>query len=349
MLSVATWAYAAGLMISEPGWHAPAGCPTQSEVDALLLEEHADVDPEVVASSSVNAVVTRLDDGSWQVSVRVETGSAQVRRVLRLDSCEAAAEATALVYGLALGDAMPTEERNPPPPIAPETLIPPPDGPAPETPTAPSAPKEPPVDVAPTLTMGPRPAAPTEGTRDRRPWSGYRGAASIGVGLRAAALPRATLALLAGGEVRVGPLRFGSTVDYGFARSFEVPQTDAGGDLSTLVASLSVGVPLEWNAIWTPSVAVRGGGVFGQGRGGDAHRQRWVPWWLLAVGLDASWPPRSRWAVRVGASLEVPLVSHTFTFDSALLGKTGPAGVRAWLGPLIRFGKSPASGSAPTR
>lgn len=331
--SLATWGYAVGLVVAEPGWQAPQGCPSQAEVEALLREAHADVPPEVVASSSVDAVVSRSDDGSWQVSVSVETGSAQVHRVLQLDSCEAAAEATALVYGLALGDAVPTEDDPPP---QPEALVPAPDvGDAQAEPDPPSPEVEPlPPADSPPLGVSEQP----EVEERRRVSPRYRGAAFAGVGLRAAALPGITLAVLAGAEARLGPLRIGTSVDYGFARRFEVPQTDARGDLSMLVASLSVGVPLEWKAMWTPSIAVRGGGILGQGGGGDTRRDRWVPWWLLAVGLDASWPPRSRWALRGGASLEVPLVSHTFSFDTAVLASTASVGVRAWLGPLIRFG-----------
>lgn len=335
MPSLATWGYVAGIAVAQPDWHAPPGCPTQAEVEALLREEHADVPDEVVEASSVDAVVSQLDDGSWQVSVSVETESARVHRVLHLDSCEAAAEATALVYGLALGDAVPTKDAAPPPP---EAFVPSPDASDSQLNSQETATEERPAEEAPTPSSDPVPRAGPSPEEDPTAASSYRGAAFVGVGLRAVTLPRLTLAVLAGGEARVGPLRIGAAVDYGFSRRFEVPQTDASGELSTLVGSLSVGVPLEWKALWTPSLAMRAGGILGRGRGGDARRQRWVPWWLLAVGLDASWPPRSRWAVRAGASLEVPLVSHSFTFDTAVLANTAAVGVRAWVGPLVRFG-----------
>ncbi|MBV1859278.1 MAG: hypothetical protein KUG77_12760 [Nannocystaceae bacterium] len=347
MLAATICAYVTALLLAEPSWQAPAGCPTQSEVDQLLREENAGVPAEVIASCSVDAVVSRLDDGAWQVSVLVDTGSAQVRRVLRLDSCEAAAEATALVYGLALGNAVATQDTPPTSPVEPTAFVPPPEaseqeeteGPRTDRPDEP-VPSEvgPNAEVSITSVHQPPPRVDTQG---RGPFSKprYRGAALAGVGLSAATLPGVTLAVSAGGDVRLGPLRVGSSLEYAFARQYEVLQGTAAGDLSTLVASLSVGVPLEWKAVWTPSTAVRGGRILGQGRGGDTRRRQWVPWWLLAIGLDASWPPRSRWALRVGASLEVPLVSHTFKFDSAVLTNTAPVGVRAWLGPLIRFGQ----------
>lgn len=313
----------------------------------MLGEEHGDVPPEVVASSSVQADVSRGADQTWRVSVVVDTSSGQMHREFQLDSCEAAAEATALVYGLALtqtvesGDAPAVPDDDAPQ----QGLVPVPEQAAPNT-NAQDAPalvseelrqgdeSTPLESVGSPSSRRRSPSDPAAGTW-KRPG---RGALFVGGGLRAFAIPRATVMVLAGGELQLGPVRLGAGADYAFVRRFGVPQTDARGELSTLLGSVTVGFPVPWPVVVTPNLAIRGGAVYGEGHGGTTSNRRWEPWWLVAVGVDATWPPRSRWAVRASASAEVPLVRHIFTFDGRALTTTGAVGLRARLGPVVRFG-----------
>jgi len=345
--SVGSVAIALSIFASPPMWSAPEGCPTQQKVEAMLGEEHRDVPPEVVASSSVQADVSRGEDHTWRVSVVVQTSSGRMHREFQLDSCEAAAEATALVYGLALTQTVESDAASTQPAGgAPQHgLVPAPEASAPKsgpgrTPTLGSEETHPEHEIPPLesdrVPGSSRHAAPVPAAQAaNRP---RRGAVFVGTGLRALAIPRATVMVLAGGELRLGPFRIGAGADYAFVRRFDVPQMDARGELSTLLGSLTVGFPVPWPVVVTPNLAVRGGAVYGQGHGGSTSNQRWKPWWLVAVGVDASWPPRSRWAVRAAASFEVPLVRHVFTFGESTLATTGRVGLRAWVGPLVRFG-----------
>lgn len=347
MSSFASAAFAVSIFAAPATWNAPEGCPTLAEVEAMLGEEQRDVPPEVVASSSVQADVSRSEDQAWRVSVVVDTRSGRMRREFQLDSCEAAAEATALVYGLALTqtvesdgasavpgggepqpglvpvpeDVAPKGDAGDVSGLGPDEIVQDREGSPPESATTPTQP-------------GRETLVPASGTRRRS----RRGALFVGAGLRALAIPRATVMVLAGGELQLGPLRIGAAADYALVRRFGVPQTDARGELSTLLGSVTVGFPVPWPVVVTPNLAIRGGAVYGEGHGGTTSNRGWEPWWLVAVGVDATWPPRSRWAVRASASAEVPLVRHIFTFDGRALTTTRAVGLRAWLGPVVRFG-----------
>src|SRR5688500_16178642 len=74
-------------------WSAPAGCPTEAEVAALL---------EVQEGMETSAGVTENGDGTWHVAIEIRRGEDVLEREIELDSCAAAAEAVALVYALAL-------------------------------------------------------------------------------------------------------------------------------------------------------------------------------------------------------------------------------------------------------
>ena len=93
-------------------WIAPPECPAHDEV---LLE----ITPSLRGSStsgtqvSARAQVTRDDRGGWHADLDVTAGAAHSARTLDADSCNAIAQATALIIALVLTRQTPTESIAP--------------------------------------------------------------------------------------------------------------------------------------------------------------------------------------------------------------------------------------------
>ena len=77
-------------------WSAPEGCPSEARVVARVTEN-------VGAATSplrVRATATRSADGKWHVRVEEVRDGEHGERELEAESCDAAAEATALIVSL---------------------------------------------------------------------------------------------------------------------------------------------------------------------------------------------------------------------------------------------------------
>ncbi|MGH1345645.1 MAG: hypothetical protein ACRBN8_29035 [Nannocystales bacterium] len=313
-----------------PLWRAPAGCPSQAEVEALLAEEAED-SSEASGAAVVTAVASRTERERWRVQIVVRTAGAEVRRELELDSCEAAAEAVALVYGLALADAptptsAPSEAESPVPgsPAAgrPEIRSPsdPPTHARRETPPARSIPEA--SKAAPPASHRPKPVGVLHG----------------GAGAGLGSLGRASAHVLLGTALVWPRLRWGVRLDHAFSRRFRIDPGDLGGNLSALTAGMEVSVPVELGPVQLlPTAGVRAGGIRARGVGGARSHTRWVPWVLGAAGVSVVWPTSTRWGLRAGAEVEVPMVQHTFVFDTRFVTASRRVGGLLWVGPELRF------------
>jgi len=313
-----------------PLWSAPAGCPSQAEVEALLAEELR-TNPEAGGAAVVTAVASATEQGRWRVKVVVRTTEAEVRRELELDSCEAAAEAVALVYGLALADVPASAS----PPSELESIVPStPNVHTPAVPPRSNSPTGAPRQDTPSPPIRePSPGAPPASRRPKP-----SGVLHAGAGAGMGSLGRASGHVLLGTALVWPRLRWGIRLDHALARRFRIAPGDLGGNLSMLTAGMEVSVPVELGPVQLlPTAGVRAGSVRARGVGGGSARTRWVPWVLGAAGLSVVWPASNRWGLRVGAELEVPLVRHTFTFDDRFVTRSQGVGGLLWLGPELRF------------
>lgn len=313
-------------------WDAPEGvCPGGEAVARSLRAEYGDQAAEL----EIHAQVRRAGD-RWRLDVRVQHDTEAVRRTFELDSCEAAAEAAILVFGVALADFRVAEvsDEGPiePPPV--ELLLP-------EAPTRneASSPSRKPGAQSPELPRATQiernPAqTPSPASVTRSPmWTVLAGA---GLGIGGGSGVGSIVEI--GGALDVWKLRLTTFAQYAFARRFSAAEVEA--ELSTTTGELRVGVPLAVGRRITlePAAFVRAGGIRGRGRGGARNSIRWVPWATLgpAAALFVEITPRV--GLRLDTALEVPMVRHTFTFDDLLLHRTRTIGARFSLGAYVHFG-----------
>jgi hypothetical protein len=116
-------------------WLAPAGCPTQQQVEQAVLQGRLDRRAAPGREVSAKVIVERHTGGTFRAELTTSAPEGRGVRLLQGESCDAIASASAVVLALALD---PPAEPAPPP------------EPAPEAPT-------------PALTTAPQP----------RPWLGY--------------------------------------------------------------------------------------------------------------------------------------------------------------------------------
>ncbi len=319
-------------------WSAPEGCPDGSwithEVDRILGDES----PRPAVPLDVSATVTTGADVNFKV--RLETqgkGGARVRE-LRGESCNAVADATALLIALMIDPAAVARASKPapPPPAAPAPL--PPAPPPPPTPAPPPrvVPPPPPAPAPPSLPVSAAhaDAAPE---RPRRPPFGLQAWAAADAG----SLPGVSFA--AGGEaaVLVGAFR----VELGGGVWVDRPATlaqmpNAGGE---------VGLALGWaGACWLAlrSTKVQIGPCLGQelgrlhadGFGVTSTGSGSALWSALRAGGLLAWSPVPRIAGVIRLDAAVPFARPTFTVDGlGAVFRSSPVVGRATTGVEVRF------------
>jgi hypothetical protein len=95
-------------------WRAPPGCPTHDDVAASLAAQAVATTDAQPSPLATDATVRETAAGTWAVTITVTSATDEIHRELELDSCAAAAEAVALIYGLALtGDLDPAGDPDP--------------------------------------------------------------------------------------------------------------------------------------------------------------------------------------------------------------------------------------------
>lgn len=314
-------------------WTAPPPCPdtaaVQQQTERLLGRPLGDPrHPPVEASVQVRR------QGGWTAELRLTTAGGQQTRRLRARSCEALAEATALLLALTVD---PTANLTTPEPVepvdpAPEPVDPPPEPvEAPPEPVAAPAPaSQPPAPVV----LAPPPPAPL-----RR--NGVRGFVAAGVHTQWGALPGLGLGLLAAGGLRWRHARVQALASYASTiRERELaaaPEVRLRGDGWWLgltgCAALSRGrVELPLCGGWfAGAVRTRARGL----ASGDALRLPWTGA-LVDAGLRVLLHPRVALAVQVGA--QIPVLRPTFRVDGlGVVHQTSPVVAHAQLGLEIRL------------
>lgn len=306
-------------------WQAPSGCPTHGDVAASLAAQAATTDAPPTRLAA-DAAVRETAAGTWVVTITVASATDQIHRELELDSCAAAAEAVALIYGLALtgeldsaGDLDPTatEPTVPPPPIP---VVPPPSGDAePRGAVIVDAP-----EPVPSRTVRPPRGRPQLTIH-------LEGGGGVGT------LPRGGGHAVLGVGAAWRRLRLGGRVDHAFVRRSGGPG-DLGVGVSSTTGGVEAAIALPLGPIeLLPGLEVRAGALRARGVGGRRGDTRWVPWALVAGGGSLVWMAADAIGLRVGAAVEVPLVRHVFAFDDLEIARTRSVGGLFVAGVELRF------------
>ncbi len=308
-------------------WRAPPGCPTHDDVAASLAAQAATTTDAQPSPLATDATVRETAAGTWAVTITVTSTTDEIHR--ELDSCAAAAEAVALIYGLALtgeldpaGDPDPATNEPAVPP-SPAAIAPPPSGASEPRGTV----------VAPVVApvRGPSSSVPP---RRGRPQLAIHLDGGGGVGTLARGGGHAVLGLGAAWR----RVRIGGRVDHAFVRRSDGSSADLGVEVSSTTGGVEVAIVIPLAPIeLLPGLDLRAGALRARGVGGRRGDTRWVPWALVAGGMSLVWMAADAIGLRVGAAVEVPLVRHVFAFDDLEVARTRGVGGLFVAGLELRF------------
>ncbi|MCY1072203.1 hypothetical protein OV090_46080 [Nannocystis sp. RBIL2] len=348
------------------GWEAPAGCPSAERVVARIGEV-VGARPVSPAVSAVRARVER-QGGGWLLVVVFSGRDGSTERRLTLHDCEATANATALLVGIALV--------GPASGAAPEEIplaVPVPEAEARDREGRVRAgeagagsaetggegrERAGATGARPAETGGEGRERAADGTQARgRAADGMqaRGRAADGVGggrprafvqvgpaLAVGVLPRATAGLAAGLGVAWSRLR----VALGYAGWFRSPARWAedpqiGAELALHAGALRVGPvrrvgPVELQA----ALGLEFGALRAAGVGSEVNLERRTWWGATLVGGGLAWAPRAlrgHGALLIQAELVVPLHRPTLLYNREPIFRFGAVGLRAGLQLEARF------------
>lgn len=305
-------------------WEAPPGCPTHDDVAASLAAQAATTDDAPPTRLAADAAVRETAAGTWVVTITVASATDEIHRELELDSCAAAAEAVALIYGLALTGEL--DAAGDPESTTSEPTVPPPPIPVVPPPSADAEPR------GAAIVDAPEPS-PTVRPRRGRPQLAIHLEGGGGVGT----LPRGGGHAVLGVGAAWRRLRLGGRVDHAFVRRSGGPG-DLGVGVSSTTGGVEAAIVLPLGPILLlPGLEVRAGALRARGVGGRRGDTRWVPWALVAGGVSLVWMAADAIGLRVGAAVEVPLVRHAFAFDDLEIARTRGVGGLFVAGVELRF------------
>lgn len=298
-------------------WTAPHGCPDEAYVQDRIAShlQGAPVDPSPAVA---RATVSGPDDGQWSLSLSI--GDEQPRE-LTASTCEALADAAALMIAISLQPAATTE-----PLVVPE-------------------PAQAAVDpVVPTSTPGSGPGNETPSRTSVRTSDRPRSAAAFGppsailgvaVSVEGVGLPAVGAGL--GGRVGAqwGPLRMALQGGHFFRRERDVTDGLAAAyRLSTggleLGGVLALGrAPAGFELYGVGQIEV--GVLRGDGVGAEPSLVQRHLWVAPGAGVGAMWTPRGFVAIGLRADLLFPLRRQEFVISELSAGTTGQVDARGAL------------------
>jgi hypothetical protein len=310
---------AAVLLLGEPArsdeppvlsldWHAPDGCPSGelllARVDQLIGERGAPVTHPLASRE----LVTLLPDGRFRAEIDVDQAGAERTRVLEAETCTEIAEASAVVFALAISPATPA---------APSAAFP-------TMPSLAAAPAQP-NNVPP----APRVAAADEG--DARAHERKR-ASKLGVsGGVGVALDFAIASTAAPGVALAVTLAYRS-VHLGLRGSFfpehasTVPgQPSQGVDISLLaLAPVACAEPFSLPVELAACAEFEFGHLQATGFGPPVFYEKSSSWLAPGAGVSAAYPRRGPLRSRFGVDLLVPLAHTDFVLTNVGVAHTIP-------------------------
>ena len=287
MLSLAlTIAAVATPAAPEIVWQAPPGCPTETAVRdrvAALLAGTAGM-----AGAAVELQVEALADGRWRLHAVLHSPSGDGERTLDADTCDALADAAAVLTAIA---AQPSLAGTVPPPSLAGTVPPPslagtvpPPSLAGTVPPPPAADREPPGAAArepPAVAPAPAPQPPPT-TTPRARW----GLLALGGGVAVGVLTTPMAVLRAAGGVRGRRWSAALTQTFWLPRDMPSAETsEVGGRMWLWAAGLrGCGVPVDGRVEVDLCGAVEAGTVTGRGIGALTRSLRQTSAWLALSG-----------------------------------------------------------------
>ncbi len=318
----------------EWNWEAPPSCPDQATVETRFLS----IAPELCLQArdeplQAQARATQVD-GEWRLALELRRGSSTLTRSLSARSCEALAEAAAVIAATACPDLSqdPPDEAREPATSIPET---PPEIPA-SVPEPPAPPISPPVvDVIDVIEV-PAVAKIPARRNGPVPWFGGRAAVAFGPG----PAPAALLGLAV--QLRWPRFLVNTAIDGAPRRRVSIAHP--GPAIDVRVAAVSVtGCPrLGLGARQRGHLAICGGlegGVMtGTGVGTPVVRTAVSPWLAVVAGSQLAVDVHPRVMLGLEAELAASLLRPAFIlegYDFGVRASSVPVRVRAVF--LLRF------------
>jgi hypothetical protein len=307
-------------------WTAPAGCPggdrIVAEVERLLGASGA----RPPAPLAVAATVTPDPAGGLRAHLEAESPDGPRTKELQAASCDALADATAIILALMID---PTALAAPVP--APPPLPAPPAAPVPASPPLPAPPAAPvPVPAPPPTPAAPPPSASLRPRFHLLAWA----LADAGT------LPGVSFA--AGGAVALslGALRLELGAGAFPGRSTVLAQRPtAGGDVSLVAGTAGVcyGVLAPGRFELSPCLVVAVGRLHATGFGVSNPGEGSALWSALEPGARLGWSPLARLALVLRAGASVPFARPSFVLAGVAVHRPGPVAGRAGGGVEVTF------------
>ncbi|MFT3776626.1 MAG: hypothetical protein QM820_65640 [Minicystis sp.] len=302
-------------------WTAPAGCPAGARVIAEVDRLLGDTGARPPSPLTVSAVVS--DDPAGGLRVQLEAAGAGGTRVRELHaaSCEALADATALILALMIDPA--AVAAAPPAPPAPEPTSPPASKPA-------SSP-----GPEPTSPPAPRPTSPP--APSLRPRFHLLAWALADAGT----LPGVAFAAGGAAALSLGALRFELSAGAWPSRSAVIAaRPTAGGDVSLVAGSAGAcyGLLAPGPFDLAPCLAMEIGRLHASGFGVTTPGEGNALWAAAKGGARFAWSPASRVAIVLRLEAAVPFVRRAFVVENlGEVHRPGPVSGRAGGGVEISF------------
>lgn len=310
-------------------WDAPSGCPSGDSVRAAAVRNA----PPAAVPLEADAVVSHRD--RWTVTLRTRRPDASGERVLEAASCNALADATAVILALAL--VPPGQAVTPSPALVAANVT------ANATPEPSGQPANPAAAPAPVATKAPEEDRATSSSPANPAKPGPSGPPAIALGAFAStdAMTLPTVALGGGGSLAwtPGSLRIEASASVFAGQSQTIDASTAGARFSMTSLGAGACYTLLHGAL---ELAPCGGGsmhwVSAEGFGATANYDATSRWAAVDGGLLARAPLTSWLALRARADGLVPLGRPSFEVENeGVVHKPPPFGIRAALGAELNF------------
>jgi hypothetical protein len=326
-------------------WDAPSGCPSRNavlgEIDRLL-GGHPSADSRKRLSAW--ARVTRGRGGEWELALRTEIEGAEGERRLHDTTCQALADAAALIIALGFDPAAVAAqtERE----AAPASPSPAPAS-SPQAPPPQPLPAQPPPAETPPVRAPPQRPSSDVAPLPRSPAQDWRGApvrfgGGLGLGGDVGSFGQPALALSGWASLFYQRLRADLSFVYFPPVDISLPERPtAGGRFTLLAGALSVcRTLLSWHAPGPDGerhLALAGCGGLELGRmsatgyGVNTPGEGGTLWLAPRAGIDLAFAVAPPLALRLGVAAEAPIPRGRFVLErlgpvhmpSAVVGRVG--------------------------
>jgi len=309
-------------------WRAPEECPQLEDVRARVERSWAGDAGGVIAAHG-ELVDTGERARPWRLRLRLVAASGTAERELEGRSCDALADAAALMIAMAASPEVETPTLTVPEPAEPPPAVvaaPPVADAARTAGVAASAGEPRRSDVASTrvdpIVTRRRPARP-------------RAELALAGGVDALAVPGVGGTLVGAVGLHWPRLRVRAIVVHAIVRGVGATPSARHRMTAGGLELCGFGEVRRWAIGACGHAEV--GRLHAEGRGGEALVDRDLPWVAFGLGPAAQWRFATRWAITGSAAVIAPARRHTFSVGRTEVGTIGPAGVRLVAGLAVRL------------